>query len=259
MLELCTLASGSSGNAVLVRNETTSLLIDAGISAKRIRCALSRLGLEAAGLDGICVTHSHCDHISGLRVLLKQTPAPVFTTGETACVLLEQAPAAGGRLHIIRPQEAFTVGTLAVLAFSTPHDAPGSVGYTVTDGARKCSVVTDLGFVTEEIRQSIYGSHLALVEANHDVEWLMSGPYPPYLKQRILGDGGHLSNEASGELCCELAEHGTEKLVLAHLSQENNTPERARSVVCGMLSRRGLGHVSVTVAPRLDCCAPIEV
>ena len=87
----------------------------------------------------------------------------------------------------------------------------------------------------------------------------MSGPYPPYLKHRILGDGGHLSNEASGELCCELAEHGTEKLVLAHLSHENNTPERARTVVCGMLARRGLDSVSVTVAPRQNCCDPIEV
>lgn len=259
MLELCTLASGSSGNAVLVFNETTSLLIDAGISAKRICDGLRQLGLEPAQLDAICITHSHSDHISGLRVLLKRVTCPIYTTEATGAVIARQVEGAAGRLHTLQPQEPVCFGSLKVQAFSTPHDAPGSVGYTVSDGERKCSVVTDLGFVTEEVRQSIYGSQLALVEANHDVDWLKSGAYPPYLKRRILGDGGHLSNEDSGELCCELAEHGTQKLVLAHLSHENNTPERARSVVCGMLSRRGFDQVSVTVAPRQTCCQPIEV
>lgn len=259
MLELCTLASGSSGNAVLVFSATTSLLIDAGISAKRICDGLKTLNMAPADLDGICITHSHSDHISGLRVLLKRTHAGIYTTEGTARAIARQVEGAGERIHTIHASDPFQLGDLTIQAFATPHDAQGSVGYTFTDGTRKCSVVTDLGFVTEEVRQSIYGSQLALVEANHDVDWLMSGPYPYYLKQRILGDGGHLSNEASGELCCELAEHGTEKLVLAHLSQENNTPERARSVVCGMLSRRGLGHVCVTVAPRSECCAPIEV
>lgn len=259
MLELCTLASGSSGNAVLVFNETTSLLIDAGISAKRICDGLRQLGLEPAQLDAICITHSHSDHISGLRVLLKRVTCPVYATEATGAVIARQVEGAAERLHTLQPQEPVCFGSLKVQAFSTPHDAPGSVGYTVSDGERKCSVVTDLGFVTEEVRQSIYGSQLALVEANHDVDWLKSGAYPPYLKRRILGDGGHLSNEDSGELCCELAEHGTQKLVLAHLSHENNTPERARSVVCGMLSRRGFDQVSVTVAPRQTCCQPIEV
>lgn len=259
MLELCTLASGSSGNAVLVFNETTSLLIDAGISAKRICDGLRQLGLEPAQLDAICITHSHSDHISGLRVLLKRVTCPVYATEATGAVIARQVEGAAERLHTLQPQEPVCFGNLKVQAFSTPHDAPGSVGYTISDGERKCSVVTDLGFVTEEVRQSIYGSHLALVEANHDVDWLKSGAYPPYLKRRILGDGGHLSNEDSGELCCELAEHGTQKLVLAHLSHENNTPERARSVVCGMLSRRGFDQVSVTVAPRQTCCQPIEV
>ena len=210
MLELCTLASGSSGNAVLVFNETTSLLIDAGISAKRICDGLRQLGLEPAQLDAICITHSHSDHISGLRVLLKRVTCPVYATEATGAVIARQVEGAAERLHTLQPQEPVCFGSLKVQAFSTPHDAPGSVGYTVSDGERKCSVVTDLGFVTEEVRQSIYGSQLALVEANHDVDWLKSGAYPPYLKRRILGDGGHLSNEDSGELCCELAEHGTQ-------------------------------------------------
>ncbi len=259
MLELCTQASGASGNAVLGLTESAVLLIDAGISAKRFCEGLRRRSIDPAALDGICITHAHADHISGLRVLLKRTGAPVYATQGTADALASQVDGAAERLHIIYPGEPFSVGGLTVQAFSTPHDAPGSVGYTVADAHRKCCVVTDLGFVTNEVRSSVYGSQLAVVEANHDVDWLMSGPYPPYLKRRILGDGGHLSNEASGALCCELAQHGTEKLVLAHLSQENNTPERARSVVCSMLSRQGLAHVSVTVAPRTTSCDPIEV
>ena len=258
MLELCTLASGSSGNAVLVYDNDTTLLFDAGISAKRICDGLKQLGLSADRLDGICITHSHSDHISGLRVLLKRTDAKIYATEQTASAL-KQVDGAAERIELIHPQEEFQLGDLTVQAFATPHDAPGSVGYTISNGERKCSIVTDLGFVTEEVRQSILGSQLALVEANHDVDWLKSGPYPPYLKQRILGDGGHLSNEDSGELCCELAQHGTEKLVLAHLSHENNTPERARTVVCGMLARRGLDNISVTVAPRQLCGTPIEV
>ncbi len=259
MLELCTLASGSSGNAVLVFNENTSLLFDAGISAKRICDGLRQLDLEANKLDAVLITHAHSDHICGLRVLLKRVNCCIYATEAAGREIARQVEGAAPRLRAIYPREPISIGSLSVTSFSTPHDAPGSVGYTVFDGARKCSIVTDLGFVTEEVRQGVYGSQLALVEANHDPDWLRSGPYPPYLKQRILGDGGHLSNEDSGALCCELAEHGVEKLVLGHLSQENNTPERARSVVCGMLFRQGFQQVSVTVAPRKTSCQPIIV
>lgn len=258
MLELCTLASGSSGNAVLVYTETTKLLIDAGISCKRLCEGLKNLNLSPADLDGICITHSHSDHIGGLRVFLKRTGAPIYTTALTAQAM-DCIEGIAGRIHTIFPLEPFMLGDLTVQAFSTPHDASGSVGYTVTHNARKCCIVTDLGYVTEEVRQNVFGSHLALVEANHDVEWLMSGPYPYYLKQRILGDHGHLSNEASAQLCCELVRHGTEKLILAHLSQENNTPERARNVVCTTLTHHGMGHIPVTVAPCSTCGIPVEV
>ncbi len=259
MLELCTIASGSSGNAVLVYNNETVLLIDAGVSAKRICDSLKALGFAPTDLSGIFITHSHSDHISGLRVLLKRTDAKVYTCGETACALLRQVDGIQGRITTVEPLVPFSLGNLEVTPFPTPHDAPGSAGFSVTDGARKCSVVTDLGFVTEDVRHCVLGSQLALVEANHDPNWLMSGPYPYYLKQRILGDGGHLSNEASGEFCCELAANGTSKLILAHLSRENNTPERARSVVCDMLARRGFDHISVTVAPFDRPGTPLEV
>ncbi|MBR1780024.1 MAG: MBL fold metallo-hydrolase [Oscillospiraceae bacterium] len=259
MLYLCAIASGSSGNAILIYNETTTLLIDAGISAKRICDGLALMGRSPSDLDGICVTHAHSDHISGLRVLLKKTDAPLYATDGTGQALLRETPGAGERLREIRPGADFAVGDLGLSAFSTPHDAEGSVGYCVTDGQRRCSVVTDLGFVTEEVRRGVLGSHLALVEANHDVDWLMSGPYPPYLKRRIRGDLGHLSNEDGGALCCDLAEHGAHTLILGHLSRQNNTPERARQVVGHMLRARGYDGVALEVASHQVCSPAFEV
>lgn len=259
LLSLCTLASGSTGNAALIFNETSSLLIDAGISAKRITEGLAQVGLTPAGLDGICITHAHSDHIAGLRVLMKRTQAPLYMTQATAEELLRQFPGLEPKIHVIFPEETIEIGNFFVKNFSTPHDIAGSVGYTISDGERKCAVVTDLGYAADSVLRNILGAHLALVEANHDVEWLMSGPYPPYLKKRILSDHGHLSNEASGELCCLLAEHGAEKLILGHLSPENNTPARALSTVQAILKGRGLEHVSVTVAAQKSCCPPIEV
>ena len=132
-MELCTLASGSSGNAVLVFDNDTALLFDAGISAKRICDGLKQLGLSAGQLDGICITHSHSDHISGLRVLLKRTDAKIYATCQTAGVLERQVEGAAERIEIIHPQEEFQLGDLSVQAFNTPHDAPGSVGYTVSN------------------------------------------------------------------------------------------------------------------------------
>ncbi len=242
----------------MVYNDSTLVLIDAGVSSKRICDAMKSLGFAPTDLNGICITHSHSDHISGLRVLLKRTHAKVYTcpaTAETLCSIDGTA----GRIVPISPLVPFSLGNLELIPFPTPHDAPGSAGFTISDGVRKCSVVTDLGFVTEDVRQCVLGSQLALVEANHDPEWVKDGPYPYHLKQRILGDGGHLSNADSGELCCELAANGASKLILAHLSQENNTPELAHRVVTGMLMRRGFGDISVTVAPYDRPGSPIEV
>ena len=259
MFSLCTLASGSSGNSSVICSGTTSLLIDAGISARRITTGLSMLAIAPTSLDGICITHSHTDHISGLRVLLKRTPACIYTTEATATALVHQLPECAPRIRIIRTQEPFAIGTLTVTAFATPHDASGSVGFTMTDGVRKCAFVTDLGYVTEEVRQSILGAHLALVEANHDVDWVRTGPYPPALQARILGNKGHLSNESCAQLCCELAATGTQRLILGHLSQENNSPEHALSVVTSTLRRNGYCSIPVTVASRSEYGMPYEV
>jgi phosphoribosyl 1,2-cyclic phosphodiesterase len=258
-LKLCTLASGSSGNAIFVTSGDTSILIDAGISAKRISTGLTQIGYSAKQLDAICITHSHSDHISGLRVFLKQCTCPVYATRMTADVICEKVPDAESRIRLIDSASRFQVGEINITSFSTPHDAPGSVGFSFTDGTRKCSIVTDLGYVTDEVKGNILGSHLALVEANHDPEWVRTGPYPYPLKERVLGDHGHLSNESCGALCCDLVRSGAQTLILGHLSKENNHPSLAKKTVCAALSQAGFENVTVVVADRQECGPLMEV
>lgn len=244
-MTVTTLASGSSGNCILISHGDTHLLVDVGISCRRIKTALAALGLGCGDLSGILITHEHSDHISGLATLFKQYHLPVWCSAGTGRQLVYRIAFLGEVLHTFRPGEAFTVGGLTVNPFPTCHDAAESVGYTFTDGEHKLALVTDLGVVTAVVEQAICGCDLLLAEANHDPDLLTSGPYPYYLKQRILGERGHLSNAACAALA---AKSGAKTVILAHLSAENNTPSLALSAV-----RAAVGSdVCVEVAPRSE-------
>jgi phosphoribosyl 1,2-cyclic phosphodiesterase len=261
-LLLTTLASGSSGNCLLVSNGDTHLLIDAGISARRITCALKELGIAPDDLSGVLITHEHSDHIAGLATLTKRRTLPVYASYGTGRQLCYRIAAFEDVLRPFRPGDALEIGDFEITTFSTLHDTPESVGYAVTDGTRKAAVVTDLGIVTDEVRNSVSGCDLLVVETNHDPEWVVSGPYPPFLKARILGDHGHLSNDAGAALACFAVQGGARTLVLAHLSAENNTPRRALDTVCCSLERIGAQagrDVAVAVAPRAECGICYEV
>ena len=249
MLTLTTLASGSSGNCTLISDGCTHILIDVGISARRICKALMDLGIDPAMLTAILITHEHSDHISGLSTLTKRYQVPVYTSPGTGRQLVYRIAALEDVLTPVTPCSAFQLGALTVETFPTLHDAAESMGYSVSDGVRKAAVVTDLGVVTDEVLRGVEGADLLVVEANHDVEWLESGAYPYFLKARILGDHGHLSNEAGGALAKRAVEKGAHTIVLAHLSSENNSPERARSAAELALSACGAG-VTLAVAPR---------
>lgn len=238
-----TLASGSSGNCILVSHGSTHLLVDAGISCRRIKNALAALGLTPGGLTAILITHEHSDHISGLATLFKQYHLDVWCSAGTGRQLAYRIAFLEEVLHTFAPGDSFSLGGLTVASFATSHDAADSVGYAFTDGARKAAIVTDLGVVTPVVEEGVRGADLLVAEANHDPGMLMDGPYPPYLKQRILGARGHLSNAA----CAELARcSGARTVVLAHLSAENNDPALALATV-----RTQLGpDVTVEVAPR---------
>ena len=200
MLELCTLASGSSGNSLLVTDGRTHVLVDAGISCRRICTGLKELGVEPTELAGVLITHEHSDHISGLTTLTKQLRLPVYASPGTGRQLCYRIAFLEELLRPVVPGEGFSIGGLAIESFPTSHDAAESVGYALSAGGRKAAVVTDLGYVTEAVLRGIRGADLLVAEANHDVEWVQSGPYPYHLKARILGDRGHLSNEAGAEL-----------------------------------------------------------
>jgi len=230
-VKLTVFASGSTGNCSLVRAGGASVLVDAGISAKRIREGLARAGLLPSELDGIFITHEHSDHIRGLSVLLKKNPVPLCAPGTAAAALVRAVPGADVYLRPIEPEQVTVLGGLRVTAFSTPHDAAGSVGYRFSAADGCLGFATDTGCVTETMLRYLSDTDAVLIEANHDVEMLRNGRYPPYLQKRILSDRGHLSNAECTFLAAVLARRGTKKLVLGHLSKENNRPGLALETV----------------------------
>ena len=251
-MHITTLASGSSGNAILVSHGATHLLVDCGISCLRIKKALAALGLSPVDLAAILITHEHSDHICGLETLFKQFHLPVYCAHGTARQLAYRIAFLEEVLHPFAPGDSFVLGEISAFAFATPHDAAESVGYTFTAAGRKAAIVTDLGFVTSIVEQAVYGSHLMVVESNHDPDWVKDGPYPFHLKQRVLGQHGHLSNADCAALCKRV---GAQTVILAHLSAENNSPSLALRTV-----REALGEqVTVTVAPRSETGARYEV
>ena len=258
MLTFTTLASGSSGNAALISCGATHILLDAGISARRITAGLKELGVEPERLTAILVTHDHSDHISGLAVLMKKLHIPIYATAPTCRTIGQKAPWVQGCLRPMPVGQELALGDICATSFATPHDAYGSVGYSVSGGGKRLVLCTDLGFVTQEVADAVKGCDLLVCEANHDPDWVRTGPYPPYLQQRVLGDHGHLSNEAGAELVCYAIQNGARDIILAHLSAENNTPGHARRVVEDYLRRHGVepDTVRLSVAPRSEVGCP---
>ncbi len=242
-------ASGSSGNCLLLEQENTKLLIDAGISRRRAAAVLAGLGCEMEQIGGVLITHEHSDHISGLESLVKGRDLPVYAPHTVAARLLGAMPSLQEQLQVIPVGESFTLGCLRVTAFHTAHDTDESVGYRI-EGEGVYAHATDTGCVTGEMRQAMVGADTVLLEANHDEEMLRWGPYPFYLKKRILSARGHLSNADCAAFARTLAESGTRQIVLAHLSRENNTPQKALEE-----ARRALEGLPAALycAPALGC------
>lgn len=249
MTTVHTLASGSSGNALVLSWEGGHILVDAGISCRRVRQGLQALGLDLGDLDAVCVTHTHSDHISGLQTLLKRTDCPVYASPAAGRDLLRRMALLEGRLRAA--EGAFSIGDCAVTAFPTSHDSPGSQGYRFDTPDGGVGLLTDSGVVTPEAEKVLPGVSLAVLEANHDVEAVRGGPYPVFLQERILGPSGHLRNEDAAAFAVTLARAGAREIVLAHLSRENNTPAMALRAVEAALSAAGLSP-RLSAAPR-DC------
>ncbi len=244
-MRIVTFASGSTGNCSIITDGKANILIDAGISMRRVVSALGEYGLTPQDLCGVLITHEHSDHISGLSMLNKHYRLPIFAPTELCDVLADVKPELSSSLNDISVGEVLNIDSLKIRAFRTPHDARFSVGYRF-EGSGVFAFATDTGSITDEMLNGLSGADTALIEANHDVEMLKNGPYPYFLKKRILSDHGHLSNNDCGKLALELAKSGTRHIILGHLSKENNTRERALNTVSTALC--GL-DAEVAVAP----------
>ena len=208
---------------------------------------LGACGLTLPAIGGVLITQEHFAHIYGLKTLVKRTSCPVYAPRTVASRLRGMLPELDERLEVIPVGEDFSIAGLTVRAFHTPHDTPESVGYRVScEGV--FAIATDMGCVTDEVRENLRGADTVLIESNHDEEMLRFGPYPPMLKRRILSDHGHLSNENCATLARELAESGTRTIILGHLSRQNNTPSTALRAAEAALAGTG---TEIWCAPEL--------
>lgn len=232
--KLCPLASGSKGNALYISCNGQSFLIDAGLSGAEIERRLSAVGMEAGHLTAIIITHEHSDHINGAGILSRRFHIPVYVTEETH----EAAKGLGKieNLTFFQCGRSFEIDKILISPFSTSHDACDPVGLTLEYNDQKIGIATDLGMVTNLVRESLKNSNVLYLESNHDPDMLMNGPYPWHLKQRIKGRTGHLSNMDARILVSELRTDRLKHVILAHLSEKNNCPQKASGEVMQSLN-----------------------
>jgi len=256
-MRLCSIASGSSGNCIYAGSDDSHILIDAGISRKRIDAGLTDIGIKGSELAAVLITHEHSDHIKGLGVLLRKYEIPVYATEGTLheienCGQIGEIPP--GLFHAVKADTPFSLGDLTIRPITVSHDAAEPVAYRIESGSKASCVMTDLGFYDDYIVKNLQGLDTILLESNHDVCMLETGSYPYPLKMRILGERGHLSNETAGRLLCSILNNHLNHIMLGHLSKENNMEELAYETVklevtLGDVPYRG-EDIPITVAKR---------
>ncbi len=233
-MRFCNIASGSSGNCTYIGDEETHLCVDAGLSGKRIEAGLNEIGLKTSDMTGILITHEHTDHINGLGVISRKYGIPIYATGGTIEAIRKMSRFSDipdYLYHEIRADEDFRLGDFSIRPVKISHDAAEPVAFRFDNKGKSVGVLTDLGKYDDYIVESMKECNTIMLEANHDVNMLQVGPYPYMLKKRILGDKGHLSNDACGRLLVDLISNKLENIILGHLSHENNLAELAYETV----------------------------
>lgn len=262
MLKFHSLYSGSTGNSLLIQSENTNLLVDAGVSAKKLESALTNLDVDIHMLDGILVTHEHSDHVQGLGTISKKYQLPVYATSKTWDAMPLQKDKVGDSYKkYFKIAENFDIGDLTITPFKTPHDAAESCGFSILHENQRLSIATDLGHMTREILNAIEGSSFLMLESNYDPEILKVSSYPYLLKTRIAGPNGHLSNELAGKTISYLLKNGLREVMLGHLSKENNFPELAYKTVLEELIQENFDEnkIRISVASRQEPSKLVEV
>ena len=260
-MRFCPLCSGSSGNATYIEAGNARLLIDAGVSCKRVTELLARIGVTPDTLSAILITHEHDDHVRGVNVLSKKYDLPVYANAETWSMLKPALKdVAPKNMCVFETDRDFYLMGVRILPFAVSHDAIRCVGFTVSDGTKKVAVCTDLGHVDARILDALNGSALILFEANHDVDMLMAGSYPYPLKRRILSGSGHMNNEDCAKAILDLYGRGVRNVILGHLSRENNDPALAMVTVQAYLKQAGIqSEMQIAVAQREEPTGVFEL
>ncbi len=254
------LRSGSSGNSTYIRTESARIAVDCGINGKQFALALRSVGEDVDAIDALLLTHEHIDHCSGIGVVMRRHGIPLYTTMKT----FESARTTLGNIdeslvRIIEPGKVFSIRDTVILPFSTPHDASDPVGFRIYSRGGDIGVVTDLGHFSSDVRDALEGCRVVYLEANFDPAMLESGSYPQFLKNRIAGSHGHLSNIDAGDAAAQLLRTGTEAFALSHLSQDNNRPGLALKTVSERLLREGARagrDYVINTSPRYECSRP---
>ena len=232
MFNFCSLYSGSSGNSLFIETQNTKLLVDAGVSSRKIETALNDINIDPSTLDGILITHEHTDHVQGLGTLSKKFDLPVFVNQETLDAMPKQRDKiADKNIKTFKVTDKFEIGDLEIKPFSIPHDAANPCGFNIWKDNKKISIATDIGHMTNPILKNLEESLFIMLEANYDPEVLRCSSYPFTLKSRIAGPTGHLPNEMAGKTISHLLKSGLKNAMLGHLSKESNFPELAYQTV----------------------------
>ena len=242
MLKYCSIGSGSSGNCHYVGYKDTNILVDAGLSGKRITTGLNDIEVDIDKVKGIFITHEHSDHIKGAGIISRKFDIPIFANIKTWCSMKDKiGDIKDSNMKVFENDKTYSLGDLIIRPFSIPHDSEDAVGYNFYAGTNdKISIDTDIGKITDNIRKHLYKSRLVVLESNYDPNMLMMGSYPYALKRRVMSEEGHLSNEDAAKFCIELVKEGTERILLAHLSKENNFPELAYETSKGILAQNNI-------------------
>ena len=261
MLEFCSLYSGSSGNSLLVKTENTNILIDAGVSSKKIETALNSINIDPSSLDGILITHEHTDHVQGLGTFAKKYDLPVFVNQKTLDAMPKQKEKISEKnINLIKIEEKFEIKDLKIKPFAIPHDAVNPCWFNIFKDNRKIRIATDIGHMSNGIIKNLEDSLFILLEANYDPEVLMCSKYPYQLKTRIAGPTGHLSNEMAGKTISYLLKSGLKQAMLGHLSKESNFPELAyKTVIDELMPNFSENNFKLSVAKRDESSPLISI
>lgn len=240
-MEFCSLYSGSSGNCLYVGTKKTKILVDAGLSGKKIECALKEKNINPNEINGIVITHEHSDHIKGVGILSRRYNIPIFSNSNTWKIMYNSlGNISDSNIKVFGRYKTFEIGDIIVKPFPIPHDAVEPCGYSFIKDNKKVTIATDIGYITEDIKYNIKDSDILLIESNHDVDMLKVGPYPYELKRRVLSDVGHLSNENAGKAILDILSGKVKNILLGHLSNTNNYPCLAHETVSSVLKVEGV-------------------